>query len=86
MILINDIQWIVSTCEKKKCQLNHPQPYPEPTENISTEVEGPFYSSWTLYYIIGPLVKTSNNNQYIMVAFDYFTKWVEAEPTGKYYI
>jgi len=25
---------------QKKCQLNRPQPYPEPTENIPTEVEG----------------------------------------------
>jgi len=32
-------------------------------------------------YFIGPLIKTKYNNKYIMVTVDYFTKWVEAEPT-----
>jgi len=31
--------------------------------------------------IIGPLPKTRNYNQYIIVTVDFFTKWVEAEPT-----
>jgi len=75
--MVNDIKRIISKCEK--CQLNRPHPYPEPTENIPTEVEGPF--THLGLDIIGNLIKTSNNNQYIIVAVDYFTKWVEAEPT-----
>ena len=75
--MVNDIKRIISKCEK--CQLNRPQPYPEPTENIPTEVEGPF--THLGLDIIGPLIKTGNKNQYIIVAVDYFTKWVEAEPT-----
>ena len=75
--MVNDIKRIISKCEK--CQLNRPQPYPEPTENIPTKVEGPF--THLGLDIIGPLVKTKRNNQYIMVIVDYFTKWVEAEPT-----
>ena len=75
--MINDIKRIILKCEK--CQLNRPQPYPEPTEDIPTEVEGPF--THLGLDIIGPLEKTSNNNQYIIVIVDYFTKWVEAEPT-----
>ena len=53
--------------------------YSEPTDDIPTEVEGSF--THLGLDIIGPLTKTSNNNQYILVVVDYFTKWVEAEPT-----
>ena len=75
--MVNDIKRVISKCAK--CQLNRPQPYPEPTENIPTQVEGPF--THLGLDIIGPLKPTSNNNQYILVVVDYFTKWVEAEPT-----
>ena len=34
-----------------------------------------------MFSFTGPLSKTRNNNQYIIVVVDYFTKWVEAEPT-----
>ena len=75
--MVNDIKRIIGKCEK--CQLNKSQPYPEPTEDKPTEVEGPF--THLGLDIIGPLSKTRNNNQYIIVVVDYFTKWVEAEPT-----
>ena len=75
--MVMDIKRVVQSCDK--CQLNRSQPYPEPTENIPTKVEGPFIHLGL--DIIGPLIKTKNNNQYIMVVVDYFTKWVEAEPT-----
>jgi len=38
--MVNDIKRIISKCEQ--CQLNRPKAYPEPTEDIPTEVEGPF--------------------------------------------
>ena len=75
--MIKDIKRIISNCEK--CQLYRPQLCPEPTENHPTKVEGPFVHLGL--DIIGPLPKTRNNNQYIIVTVDYFTKWVEAEPT-----
>jgi len=75
--MVNDVKRVISKCEK--CQLNRPQPYPDPMESIPTEVEGPF--THLGLDIIGPLTKTRNNNQYIIVVVDYFTKWVEAEPT-----
>ena len=75
--MIKDIRRIVSYC--KKCQLNLPKPYPELTENHPTKVEGPFVH--LRLNIIGPLSKMRNNNQYIIVTIDYFTKWVEAELT-----
>ena len=75
--MISDVKRVVSKCEK--CQLNRPQPYPNPTEGIPTQVEGPFVHMGL--DIIGPLVQTRNKNQYLIVMVDYFTKWVEAEPT-----
>ena len=74
--MVNDINQIISKCEK--CQLNKSQPYPELTKDKPTEVEGPFIQLGL--DIIWPLSKTRNNNQYIIVVVDYFTKWVEAEP------
>jgi len=75
--MVNEIKRVIARCEK--CQLNRPQPYPEPLETLPTKVEGPFVHLGL--DIIGPLAKTRNNNQYIIVVVDYFTKWVEAEPT-----
>jgi len=75
--MVMDIKIVVQNCNK--CQLNRSQPYSEPTESIPNKVEGPFIPLGL--NIIGPLIKTKNNNQYIMVVVDYFTKWVEAEPT-----
>ena len=75
--MIKDIRRIVSNYEK--CQLNSPQPYPEPTENRPTKVEGSFMHLGL--DIIGSLPKTRNNSQYVIVIVNYFTKWVEAEST-----
>jgi len=75
--MVNDIRRVISKCDK--CQLNKSQPYPEPTEDIPTQVEAPF--THLGLDIVGPLKKTTNGNEYIIVIVDYFTKWVEAEPT-----
>jgi len=72
-----DIRQYVSLCNK--CQLRKSSPYPSPTENQPTTVEAPFVRVGL--DIIGPLPETPLGNQYIMVLVDYFTKWVEEEPT-----
>ncbi|CAH9109579.1 unnamed protein product [Cuscuta europaea] len=43
---------------------------------ISTSVP---FSRWGID-LVGPLPRGTSNNRYIIVAIDYFTKWVEAEP------
>ena len=48
-------------------------------ESISIQVEGPF--THLDLDIIGPSKPMSNNNQYILVVVNYFTKCVEIEPT-----
>lgn len=37
------------------------------------------FSTWGIYIIGKISPKSSNGNQYILVAIDYFTKWVEAK-------
>jgi len=61
--MVNDIKRVTSKCAK--CQLNRPQPYPEPTENLPTQVEGPF--THLGLDIIGLLKPIINNYQYILV-------------------
>ncbi|KAG4107635.1 hypothetical protein H8356DRAFT_1333123 [Neocallimastix lanati (nom. inval.)] len=63
----------------EKCELNRPQPYPEPIENYRTKVKGPFVDLGLNF--IGSLPKTRNNNQYIIFTVDYFTQLVKAEST-----
>jgi hypothetical protein len=72
--MIKDIWRIV-----EKCELNRPQPYPEPIENYRTKVKGPFVDLGLNF--IGSLPKTRNNNQYIIFTVDYFTQLVKAEST-----
>jgi len=50
--MVNDIKSIISKCMKYQLY----QSYPEPIENISTVVEGPF--TYLCLNIMGPLVKT----------------------------
>ena len=37
------------------------------------------FAQWGLD-IVGPVPKAAGNKKYLLVATDYFTKWVEAEP------
>ena len=73
-----DVKYIVTTC--KRCQLFKPQTFNSLTEDIPTEPALPFVRVGL--DIIGPLPNTKLGNQYLLVLVDYFTKWVEAEPTA----
>ena len=41
-------------------------------------VEAPM--EWLAIDILGPLLQSKQGNKYILIAADYFTKWVEAYP------
>lgn len=71
-----DVKLFVKTCHR--CQIFRPQPFPKDPENIPTPPEAPFVRVGL--DLIGPLDVTRQNNQYIVVLVDYFTKWVEAKP------
>ena len=76
--MTNDIRRFLKLCTT--CQLKKKNETPDPTEKYATQVEAPF--THLGLDIIGPLPITERNNQYIIVIVDYFTKWVEAEPTA----
>jgi len=76
--MTTDVRRFIKGCTV--CQLNKKNEIPDPTEKYATKVEGPFVHLGL--DIIGPLPTTARNNQYIIVVVDYFTKWVEAEPSA----
>jgi hypothetical protein len=74
-----DCEEFVRKCEK--CQLHATIPRLPPTELTAIASPCPF-AQWGLD-ILGPLTPTKGGCKYLFVAVDYFTKWVEAEPTKK---
>lgn len=68
----------VSKCEKCKMFSGHPQLVALPLRPVV--IEGPF-QQWGLDFV-GPInLVSSAGHQYIIIATDYFTKWVEAKAT-----
>jgi len=63
-------------CEK--CQLHTPMVHQPASELRSLTSPWPF-AQWGMD-IVGPLPTAAGNRKYLLVATDYFTKWIEAEP------
>ena len=61
-----------------KCQRHGDMLLAPPAELHSMSAPWPF--AWWGMDLLGPFVQGSNQNKYLIVAVDYFTKWVEAEP------
>ncbi len=60
------------------CQIDKPQqPFVEKKKLIEPP-KGPFMG-WSID-LAGPFPKDADGNQYLIVAVDPFSKWVEAEP------
>ena len=65
----------VRTCHRCQAYQDRKNTPPQPLHSLATP--WPF-SAWGMD-VIGPVIsKTSNGYEYILVAIDYFTKWVEA--------
>jgi len=71
--MYENIREYVKSCDQcqrrgkyKRNEPLHPIPVGEPFHQIGID-------------FIGPLPRTTNNNRYIIVAMDYFTKWPEVQ-------
>ncbi|XP_071688197.1 uncharacterized protein [Rutidosis leptorrhynchoides] len=72
--LYHDVAKIVKRC--KSCQRHAPQNR-IPRHDISVNSSWPFYK-WAID-IVGPFPTGLGNVKFLIVAIDYFTKWVEAK-------
>ena len=65
----------VRTCHRYPAYQDRKNALPQPLHSLAAP--WPF-SAWGID-VIGPMIfKVSNGHEYILVAIDYFTKWVEA--------
>jgi hypothetical protein len=73
-----DAEAYVNRCEK--CQ-EHAKIYHIPAEPI-TDIIAPWpFVQWGID-IVGPLPTATRQRKFLIVAIDYFMKWIEAEPTA----
>ncbi|GJV73545.1 reverse transcriptase domain-containing protein [Tanacetum coccineum] len=66
----------IQRCEA--CQIHSPVPRNPKQEMTSIILAWPF--SWWGIDIVGPLLMALGGARFLVVAIDYFTKWVEAKP------
>ncbi|MCH81668.1 hypothetical protein A2U01_0002459, partial [Trifolium medium] len=69
----------VKKCDK--CQRHGDMHLAPPSEIRSLSSPWPF--AWWGMYILGSFPTAPGQNKYLIVAVDYFTKWIEAEPLAK---
>ncbi|GKC71976.1 reverse transcriptase domain-containing protein [Tanacetum coccineum] len=74
-----DTKEVVDKCDS--CQIHIPVPRLPKTRLTSIMSPWPFYQ-WGLD-ILGPLPEGPCKLKFIIVAIDYFTKWIEAKPLAK---
>ena len=74
-----DAAQYVRRCEK--CQLFAPAIHKPESQLNPISSPWPF-AQWELD-LVGPLPRATGNRQWLIVATDYFTKWVEAEPLAR---
>ena len=76
--MYQDATKIVETC--RKCQQHAPTIRQPQCELTSISSPWPFYQ-WGID-IVGPFPVAPGRIKFLVVAIDYFTKWVEAEPVA----
>lgn len=77
--MLKDAQDYVNLCDK--CQQHgdmHLAPHAELTSLVS-----PWPFTWWGIDLLGPFPKAAGQLKYLVVAIDYSTKWIEAEPLAK---
>ncbi|GJW48259.1 reverse transcriptase domain-containing protein [Tanacetum coccineum] len=74
-----DTKEVVDKCDS--CQVHAPVPKLPKMRLTSIMSSWPFYQ-WGLD-ILGPLLEGPGKLKFIIVAIDYFTKWIEAKPLAK---
>ncbi|KAL0445059.1 UNVERIFIED_CONTAM: hypothetical protein Slati_2228600 [Sesamum latifolium] len=70
---------LVSKCEK--CQ-KHSSLIHQPAEPLTTMLSPCPFRQWGID-IVGPFPLACGQRKFLLVAVDYFTKWVEAEPLAR---
>ncbi|KAL0462583.1 UNVERIFIED_CONTAM: hypothetical protein Slati_0145900 [Sesamum latifolium] len=71
-----DVRYLVNKCEK--CQ-KHATRIHQPAEPLNVMLSPCPFSQWGMD-IVGPFLLSPGQRKFLLVANDYFTKWVEAEP------
>ncbi|KAL0443979.1 UNVERIFIED_CONTAM: hypothetical protein Slati_2120600 [Sesamum latifolium] len=74
-----DARYLVNKCEK--CQKHATLIY-QPAEPLNVMLSPCHFSQWGMD-IVGPFPLVPGQKKFLLVAIDYFTKWVEAEPLAR---
>ncbi|GKD99985.1 reverse transcriptase domain-containing protein [Tanacetum coccineum] len=75
----SDARNVTQKCDS--CQVHAPVPRHPKTLMTSIMAPWPFYQ-WGMD-ILGPLPQASGKLKFVIVAIDYFTKWIEAKPLAR---
>ncbi|KAL0420618.1 UNVERIFIED_CONTAM: Ribonuclease HI [Sesamum latifolium] len=74
-----DARYLVNKCEK--CQ-RHATLIHQPAEPLNVMLSPCPFSQWGMD-IVGPFPLAPGQKKFLLVAIDYFTKWVKAEPLAR---
>ena len=77
--MLKDAKDYVNLCDK--CQRHKDMHLVPPAELTSLVSPWPF--TWWGIDLLGPFPKAAGKFKYLVVATDYSTKWIEAEPLAK---
>ena len=74
-----DSREVIRKCDS--CQIHAPIPKLPKTVLTSVMAPWPFFQ-WAMD-VLGPLTEAPGKVKYVIVAIDYFTKWMEAKPLAR---
>jgi hypothetical protein len=72
----SDAAKLVQKCEGcQKCARDQKQP-----SSLTQLIQPTWPLQWWGLYLLGPLPPTQGNLKYVVLAVEYFSKWIEAKP------